>query len=175
MNWPKPPSILGPMGSWLDRLLKACISHQLLPGPGYRLKSGPGGTFLELLPSAGAATPKPPDPVIMQMTVTAIPAGADYVICSDGSNTAVNVAKKPEQRPSILAELVDGVNITYAYTNINQRTSSDGTKSQIELCYPRFRPGQSITALKVSNFTGVALAPLWIEGTARVWVRKRNQ
>jgi hypothetical protein len=59
MNWPKPPSILSPIGSWLDRLLKACISHQLLSGPGYRIKRSPGGTFLELLPAAGGAASTP--------------------------------------------------------------------------------------------------------------------
>lgn len=48
MIWPKPTSGAGRVGIWLNRLLEASQSRQILPGPGYRIKETPHGVILEL-------------------------------------------------------------------------------------------------------------------------------
>ena len=102
----------------------------------------------------------------------------DYFPCkatNDGSTTygsVVNIAKNKEQRPSLTSEVVDAVTFTYAYTDDNRRSSTDGTTTQNENCYPRYLVGKQIFAAQAAGgYTAVSTAS-WIDLTARVWIRK---
>jgi hypothetical protein len=196
MNWPKPPLITTPGGSWLDRLLKACISRQLLPGPGYRLKQTASGTILELDRLAGGGTTAAPL-VIQMFALTTLP-GGDVVKGKTWNGSAlggseVTIAKPHRLRKSIASEKIDSITITYATPGgtadvDNNRTASDGTTPEAQVVYPRYTtltrlgeatPGTNslalIVAAKPANGTGIAGVD-WIEVLpARVWARRFTQ
>lgn len=90
----------------------------------------------------------------------------------------VEVAKPIRQRTSNTTETVDGTDLTYTYSDSNNRLTSDGTNSQYEVCYPRYVSDDEtysvIWAVLSDNGTGVADVD-WIEITTRLWLRKSTQ
>ena len=102
----------------------------------------------------------------------------DYIPCkatNDGSTTygsVVNVAKMKEVRPSLTSEVVDGVTFTYTYTDDNHRSSSDGTSSQNENCYPRYLIGKMLFASQASGGYTAVTGASWVDLTTRLWIRK---
>lgn len=107
---------------------------------------------------------------------------ADYIVCHswDGTtegSTAINVAKKPECRTSLASEVIDGVTVTYSYTDSNLRTSNDGTNTQIEVMHRRYKAGQVMFA-GGSDHTGVSVGGvpiLLVDLTDRFWSRRYVQ
>lgn len=116
----------------------------------------------------------------------------DYLTCRtwDGTTegeTDIYVAKCYNCRKSYTHQIVDGVDYTFTYASDNQRTSSDGTNSQIEVVYPRYttyaapsagyHPPGTIFAFKSLNNTGVQVSGVdveWVE-ERRLWLRKYSQ
>ena len=137
-------------------------------------------------PAAGSA-------VKMFKITSLVDTACDYVTARewDGTNlgtTDINIAKPVHVRPSLAKEVIDGTTFNYTLCLNNSRTSSDGTNTQTEVCYPRYivksndptLPTQGIIyAAKVANGTGVTDAddqPVqWIETGTRVFARKYIQ
>jgi hypothetical protein len=110
-----------------------------------------------------------------RMTVLAV--NGDWLLCSDGVSQ-YSVAKWPENRTSLASETIDGVTLTYTYTNSNTRVASDGTYSQTEVIYRRYVVGQVLFALKPANKTDLTVGSTvleWVESCPRVWLRKYIQ
>lgn len=119
MNLPSPLSGNSPLVSWLNRLLRACRSNQLMPGVGYKLRQTPQGTVLQIAESApGNSTPV----TIQQFKIQWD--GGDWWICKswDGSSlgsSLVNIIKPYKLRClsyRITSEVIRGVTYTYTYT-----------------------------------------------------------
>jgi hypothetical protein len=108
-------------------------------------------------------------------TINSVISGSDYFVALDTATTAsVNIAKQVAWRTTTATDNIDGVPLTYNYSDTNHRVASDGNgNSQNENLYPRLVVNQTIFAMKSSNGTGVAGAD-WIEITPRVWVRRRS-
>jgi hypothetical protein len=119
---------------------------------------------------------------------------ADHLVCREWNGTTerdtdVLVAKPLQFRTSFTAEVIDTVSHTYTYTSSNERTSNDGTASQVEVCYPRYTvyaapasgiiPPGTIFAAVVANGSGVTVDDVpvgWVEVLpSRVWARKNVQ
>lgn len=119
---------------------------------------------------------QPPGLALCRFQITTL-SNADYIGCSQWNGSiftgAVNIAKPELLRPSLSSEVIDGVTITYSsYTSDNARTASDGTNTEAELIYPRYRVNDIIYATPVQlNATGVGSVS-WLEiKPARVWCR----
>lgn len=114
----------------------------------------------------------------------------DYLTCRtwDGSNEGgedVYVAKDIYFRLSYTSIVIDSTTYTFtSYTN-NQRTSTSGAVSQVEVVYPRYdvysTPSAGVTPVgtiwaQTSNYTGVTVSDepvTWIEvAPSRVWIKK---
>ncbi len=121
------------------------------------------------------------------------------------SGVAYAIAKPARQRTSVASETIDGTSVTYSsYTSDNQRTASDGTNTEIQMCFPRYTTAatfgysfplspplegsdalvflRSQFIIKATNFPdGVGMldgsaAPIyWEENNGRVWARRYNQ
>ena len=135
-----------------------------------------------------------PTPTPAQMFAIRALSNADYYVARtfDGTNlgaTDVYLAKPARLRPSVAAEVIDGVGITYSsYTADNARTASDGTNTEFQVVFPRFTAYATapsgvddlavVFAVPVVNGTGVMAgsAPVtWLEiSPARVWARRFN-
>ena len=110
--------------------------------------------------------------------ITAI-SGADYFIAQtwDGTTlggTDFTIAKQLNFRTSLTTEVVDGVTIAHTFSDDNHRTSSDGTNTQNEICWPRFAVGNEIVAAMSSNGTPVLVGSSnvvqWVDLTERIWM-----
>jgi hypothetical protein len=89
---------------------------------------------------------------------------SDYVVARtwDGTtlgSTDIYIARPPNLRPSITSETIDGVAITYTWSNGNQRSATDGTNTETQKVFPRYTTGTApfdiIFAASVAK-TGVA-------------------
>jgi hypothetical protein len=107
---------------------------------------------------------------------------SDYVVARtwDGTTlgtTDIKIARPPNLRPSITSETIDGVAITYTWSNGNQRSATDGTNTETQKVFPRYTTGTApfdiIFAASVAK-TGVAAVDAqstpWQEiSPARTW------
>src|SRR6185295_13749411 len=137
MNPPGPVSTNTAGGAWLERFRRFAISTRLLPGLGYKIRPGPGGTVLEILPGSGGTA----SPVSLEMyLITRL--HNEYITCRtwngsrNGSNfpvigsTDVNIAKPHTHRMSVTTEVLDGITVTYTYSDSNNRFANDGTNAE---------------------------------------------
>jgi hypothetical protein len=147
---------------------------------------------LEILPGGAGA---PAQSVEVTMFAIKSLSNADYYVARTWDGTSLGtddtyIAKPVRQRTSIGSESIDSVTVTYSsYTSDNLRTASDGTNSEYQVVFPRFKIYSStpasikdysvILAVKPSNGTGISVSgtPVeWLEiAPARVWARRYIQ
>lgn len=179
----EPKAILGSSGqaNFIERLRRVVQSLKILPGRGYRVKQTTDGIQLEI-DILGGGSPIASTVAIQEMQITEIGGASlwDYFVAqkiasASPDGTDVNVAKAYTHRPSNTPQTVDGVSVDLTYSDDNTRTADDGSNTQIEVSYPRYREGDRIFACRVSNGTSDPDAPTWLDITARVWARRKHQ
>lgn len=172
MHYPGEPNFAGPMGAWLRRLLRAAISNQLQPAPGYRIRRTPGGTFLGLDPSAGGGGS------FSLHRFKSIQ--AEYLVCRTWDGTTegtedVNIAKPYLLRQSITSRTMHGTPITYTYpggatSQTRQATGSGRTETGfITEAYVVNDIIWAVRATTLVTVSGTALSLLDANVDGRCW------
>lgn len=117
---------------------------------------------------------------------------ADYYVANtwDGTNIGtqdMKIAKPKRLRTSVSSEGIDGTTINYSsYTSDNLRTASDGTNTEYQVLFPRFKAHAStpdtlsiVSAYVPALGTGVSASgvPVFLEEflPSRVWARRYVQ
>lgn len=105
----------------------------------------------------------------------------DYLTCRtwDGTNegaTDVYIAKPSKLRTSLAGEVIDGVNVTYAYDAnfVIRAASAAGYFSEIHYVTPRYNINNLIYAITVTTAVlraGVEVGKLDLNVDARAWAR----
>ena len=131
----------------------------------------------------------------VQMFAIKTLSNADYYVARTWDGTTLGssdiyVAKPVRQRTSITSEVIDGVTVNYSsYTSDNTRTANDGTNSEYQVVFPRFKVYSTtpsgltdysvVFAVKPIGGTGITVSGtpvLWLEiAPARVWARRYVQ
>lgn len=159
----------GPLGAWSRSLLRFLETFRLIDGPGYRIKRVQGGIILDLpLQPGGSAAPSPV--LITPYTIagmagsgnaalfggTAYQQGGQAIVpqfvlvvpMGGGDSQAVLLPYKLQAIPT---ETIDGVKVTYNYTEnaagvtTQQRTASTALGGmETQVIVPRYLPGDII-------------------------------
>jgi hypothetical protein len=109
----------------------------------------------------------------------------DYFKAKLKDGTEVSVAKQNEFWPSMATETIDGVLITYTWTNSNHRSSDDGSNSQNEVALPRYEKGKTVYIEKPDfvgslSYPGIVFNRMtdsdgatvkYLDRTPRVWAK----
>lgn len=144
-----------PLVQWLNDLCSLARSCVIKSGVGYRVKSGPDGTTLEILGTGGVGgkggTPS-------QSTLFKIAEiSGNYLKCNKWDGSAweedfTYVARPYELRNSEkTGETIDGQATTYSYSSAQGRTATNALASEYEIIIPRYIAGQYIQASKVAG------------------------
>jgi hypothetical protein len=188
-NAPNPPSGGSAAAAWFRRIAESIRANKILPGRGYRVKHTTQGTILEVEPGNGGGVTTYYS--LKMCKITSIGHG-DYIGVKLWDGAAVsgdefNVAKDYPFRTSLTGDHTDGVDLTYVYSGDNSRTSSDGTTTETEVCYPRYVVGSTSTDtdwhkrsgvvwIKDCDHSGVLVGGIELtkieDKPARVWARQ---
>lgn len=181
MDFPNPVSGDSAEASWMNKLLRACIASRLISGLGYKLRLTATGTALEIIPGTGAAAPAQGTSRFIITALAGSSGGAQFFYAKAYDGTSVSgsdvlIAKYLHQRNNMISEVIDGVTLTYQHLDDNNRIANDGTNSENDVVFPRYKIGDEIWADQPTRGTGVRYANsdlTWMEAKpARVWAKR---
>jgi len=161
------PSRLRPSVFSVEDMNKiAAVCDAVMNCPQFKISEN-GLTVIQ--PGGGAA--------VKVFQITEISAG-DYVIARtwDGANLSgpdVKIAKQFAFRTSLLAQVIDGTNVTHTFSSDSGRASTVIGGTQNEVLYPRYEVGAEIVCAESQNGTPVEVDDVrisWMDLTSRVWL-----
>ena len=182
-NEPSDPVGNSPFAVWCRQIKAFAKSCRILPGRGYKVKTTPTGTILEIEPGAGGVSASVSIGLYKFVSIPNAQA-LDYftaapVISAGVYGANVSVARQQDLWASTASETAaDGTVITYSeqtvttigttYTVKRRAVSVSGLYDSFQMIWPPYKPNELIPVAKVS-YTGVASAPSYLELSNRFW------
>ncbi len=158
MTWPNPLSGSSPLSAWLNRLLAAARSNELLSGIGYRIRQTTGGKILEINPGPGGGLG---GDSVKKYIIADPPHGsvgdADYVLARpDGDDLAdpVKILKPYLMRFSLEERIANnGTDIAYSDwdTDGQSRVATTDSGTVTQFITPSYAPGDEIYVMKAPS------------------------
>lgn len=117
---------------------------------------------------------------------------ANYYLANtyDGTNIGTQdfYIAKPKRLRDIASEVIDGTSISYSFVDDNNRTANDGTNTEDQVAYPRFKEHGTTSGAHSPNTLSIVAAHCPVNGTnvsvggvpvfleeflpSRVWAKK---